>query len=179
MYASDASPGGRRSVAEPQCRATAVVQNPLGGDDVRHIQTKLLPPDLDLTEQQALEGFALKTSPAERAALELLHLVSKEFDLVEAGMIIEDMTSIRPRHMQSLLEQCASIKVRRLFLYLTERANLPVERHLEFDRIDLGTGIAASYRTVAQSQNSSCCFPRNWSKMADPYRDQARLLLDA
>lgn len=110
------------------------------GDDVRHVQTKLLPPELGMTEQNAPEGFALKTSSVERAALELLHLAPKEFDLVEAGMLVESMTSIRPKLMQDLLEQCTSIKVRRLFLYLAERANLPVRRHLEADRIDLGTG---------------------------------------
>lgn len=110
------------------------------GDDVRHVQTKLLPPDLGLTERPAPEGFPLKTSTAERAALELLHLAPKEFDLVEAAMIIEGMTSIRPKLMQNLLEQCTSFKVRRLFLYLAERANLPVVRHLDPSRIDLGTG---------------------------------------
>jgi hypothetical protein len=60
--------------------------------------------------------------------------------LAEAGLIMESMTLMRPKLMQSLLEQCASIKVRRLFLYLAERANLPVMRHLDLDRIDLGTG---------------------------------------
>ncbi|ODU68811.1 MAG: hypothetical protein ABT11_15320 [Novosphingobium sp. SCN 66-18] len=125
------------------------------GDDVRHVQTKLLPPDVGLTEQQAPEGFDLKTSGVERAALELLHLAPKEFDLVEAGMIIESMTSIRPKLMQTLLEQCASIKVRRLFLYLAERANLPVMRHLDLDRIDLGTGdrsLVPNGRYVAKYQ---------------------------
>jgi hypothetical protein len=125
------------------------------GNDVRHVQTKLLPPDLGLTEQQAPEGFVLKTSGVERAALELLHLAPKEFDLVEAGMIIESMTSIRPKLMQKLLEECASIKVRRLFLYLAERANLPVVRHLDPDRIDLGTGdrsLVRNGRYVAKYQ---------------------------
>jgi len=125
------------------------------GDDVRHVQTKLLPPDLGLTEQQAPEGVALQTSTVERAALELLHLAPKAFDLVEAGMIVESMTSIRPKLMQSLLEQCASIKVRRLFLYLAERASLPVMRHLHQDRIDLGTGdrsLVPNGRYVAKYQ---------------------------
>lgn len=110
------------------------------GSDVRHVQTKLLPVDLGLTERRAPEGFTLKASSAERAALELLHLAPKEFDLLEAGMILEGMTSIRPKLMQSLLEQCASVKVRRLFLYLAERAGLPVMRHLDLDRIHLGAG---------------------------------------
>lgn len=125
------------------------------GDGVRHVQTKLLPPDLGLTEQQTPEGFGLQTSGVERAALELLHLAPKEFDLVEAGMIIESMTSIRPKLMQSLLEQCTSIKVRRLFLYLAERANLPVMRHLNLDGIDLGTGdrsLVPNGRYVAKYQ---------------------------
>jgi hypothetical protein len=72
--------------------------------------------------------------------LELLHLAPKEFDLVEAGQIIEGMTSLRPKLMQSLLETCASVKVRRLFLYLAERANLPVTRYLKPEKIDLGSG---------------------------------------
>lgn len=110
------------------------------GDDVRHVQTKLLPPDSGMTEHATPEGFALGISTAERAVLELLHLAPKIFSLVEAGLIIESMTLIRPKLMQNLLEQCASIKARRLFLYLAERANLPVLRHLDLDRIDLGAG---------------------------------------
>ncbi len=125
------------------------------GNDVRHVQSKLLPPDVGLTEQRAPEGFALKTSTVERASLELLHLAPKEFDLVEAGLIVESMISIRPKLMQNLLEQCTSIKVRRLFLYLAERANLPVMRHLDLDRIDLGTGdrsLVPNGRYVAKYQ---------------------------
>lgn len=125
------------------------------GDDVRHVQTKLLPPDLGLCERQATEGFTLKTSSVERAALELLHLAPKEFDLVEAGMVVESMTSIRPKLMQTLLEQCASIKVRRLFLYLAERADLPVMCHLDLDRINLGAGdrsLVPNGRYVAKYQ---------------------------
>lgn len=110
------------------------------GDAVRHMQTKLLPSGLGLTEQRAPEGFLLTTAAPERAILELLHLAPKEFDLVEAGQIVEGMTSLRPKLMQSLLEACASVKVRRLFLYLAERAHLPVMRHLDAERIDLGSG---------------------------------------
>lgn len=125
------------------------------GDDVRHVRSKLLPPDVGLTEQLTPGGFSLKSSSAERAALELLHLAPKEFDLVEIAMMVEGMTSIRPKLMQNLLEQCTSIKVRRLFLYLAERADLPVVRHLAHDRIDLGTGdrsLVTNGRYVAKYQ---------------------------
>lgn len=110
------------------------------GEAVRHMQSKLLPHDLGLTKQQTPGGYPLNIATPERAILEVLHLAPKELDLVEAGQIIEGMTSLRPKLMQSLLEACASVKVRRLFLYLAERANLPVMRHLDADRIDLGSG---------------------------------------
>jgi len=110
------------------------------GPEARHLQTKLLPGDLALTEMQAPEGFPLKTATAERAILELLHLAPREFDLMEASLIMEGMTTLRPKLMQSLLEECQSVKVKRLFLYLAERAKLPVFKHLDMDRLDLGTG---------------------------------------
>ena len=96
--------------------------------------------DLGLTEQRSPEGYPLTTATPERAILELLHLAPKEFDLVEAGQIVEGMTSLRPKLMQSLLEACTSVKVRRLFLYLAERADLAVMRHLKVEQIDLGSG---------------------------------------
>ncbi|MEJ5096565.1 MULTISPECIES: type IV toxin-antitoxin system AbiEi family antitoxin domain-containing protein [Sphingomonas] len=110
------------------------------GGEVRHMQTKLLPNDIGLTEHRTPEGYPLTAATPERAILELLHLAPKEFDLVEACQIVEGMTSLRPKLMQSLLEACTSVKVRRLFLYLAERADLPVMRHVKVDQIDLGSG---------------------------------------
>ncbi|WP_337847858.1 type IV toxin-antitoxin system AbiEi family antitoxin domain-containing protein [Sphingomonas sp.] len=104
------------------------------------MQSKLLPTELGFTEQSTPEGYPLTTATPERAILELLHLAPKEFDLVEASQIVEGMTSLRPKPMQSLLETCASVKVRRLFLYLVERAGLPLMRHLDVEQIDLGSG---------------------------------------
>lgn len=108
--------------------------------DVRHTQTKLLPPDLGLTELNAVESFALRSSSPERAILETLHLAPQAIDLSETAHLIEGQMTLRPKLMQELLEACESIKVKRLFLYLAERANLPVMRHLKFDRIELGKG---------------------------------------
>jgi hypothetical protein len=43
--------------------------------------------------------------------------------------------------MQSLLEGCSSVKVKRLFMFLAERAGLPVVAKLARNRIDLGKGV--------------------------------------
>ena len=108
-------------------------------DTVVHVQTKLLPPDLGLTIVP-IEGFALNSSSPERAILELLYLAPQRFDLVEAFQILEGLRTLRPKLMQSLLEACTSIKVTRLFLYMAERAQLPVMSHLDPSRVSLGSG---------------------------------------
>ncbi|MDB5582369.1 MAG: hypothetical protein JWR80_7545 [Bradyrhizobium sp.] len=110
------------------------------GASVRHIQSKLLPSDVGLTERPSAEGYRLKTASPERAILEMLHLAPRHFDLVEAATIMEGLTTLRPQLVQTLLEACQSIKVKRLFLYLAERAELPVMRHLDVARVDLGVG---------------------------------------
>lgn len=69
----------RRSMS--RCRSGS---EPLG-DEVRHIQTKLLPPDLGVIEQTTPEGFALRTSTAERVTLELLHLASPTPRSIRSG----------------------------------------------------------------------------------------------
>ena len=47
---------------------------------------------------------------------------------------------MRPKVLQSLLEECKSVKVKRLFLFMAEKAQLPVLKKLNIDRIDLGSG---------------------------------------
>lgn len=110
------------------------------GRETQHVRTKLLPASMALTTLKSPEGLPLICASPERAILEMLHLAPKTFDLVEAAQLIEGMTSLRPKLMQELLEVCASIKVKRLFLYLAERAGLPIVRHLDLSRIELGSG---------------------------------------
>jgi hypothetical protein len=110
------------------------------GGQVRHVRTKLFPAQMAMTTKESPEGLPLVCSSPEQAILETLHLAPKEFDLVEVAQIIEGMTSLRPKVMQELLEACTSIKVKRLFLYLAERAGLSLVKHLDLNRIDLGTG---------------------------------------
>lgn len=107
---------------------------------IRHTQSKFLPADLGLSERRTDEGFTLRIASPERALLEMLHLAPHQADLIEVSQIAEGMLTLRPSLMQSLLEACGSVKVKRLFLYLAERNNLPVMAHLDVTKFDLGTG---------------------------------------
>jgi hypothetical protein len=42
--------------------------------------------------------------------------------------------------MQQLLVACSSVRVKRLFLYMADKANLLVMQYLDKEKIDLGTG---------------------------------------
>ena len=52
---------------------------------------------------------------------------------------MESLTTLRPRLLQYLLEGCTSQKVKRLFLYMAEKANHPWYKSLKTDNIELGS----------------------------------------
>jgi len=54
---------------------------------------------------------------------------------------MELLTSVKPALIQALLEQCSSVKVKRLFLYMSDRAGHAWRNRLDLSRIDLGSGI--------------------------------------
>jgi len=54
--------------------------------------------------------------------------------------IFENLVSLRPQVCQELLEQCNSIKVKRLFLYMGETLNHTWLKDLDLERIGLGKG---------------------------------------
>ncbi|MFC2098471.1 type IV toxin-antitoxin system AbiEi family antitoxin [Bacteroidota bacterium] len=106
---------------------------------ILHVKTKFLPADLTLSDY-SLDGLKIQISSPERAILECLYLTPNRFDLIECYQILEGLVNLRPKIIQALLEECSSIKVKRLFLFLASKAN---HRWLDFvdqSRIELGTG---------------------------------------
>ena len=127
--------------------------------DISHTQTKLLPSDLGIRDQ-TLGGFALKASSPERAILECLHLAPSRIDLGECYHLVEGLLNLRPKLMQQLLEACNSIKVKRLFLFMADKANLPVMKHLDQKAIDLGSGSRSVVRDGAYDARFGLMLPR-------------------
>jgi hypothetical protein len=106
---------------------------------IEPVASNFLPDDLGLTKSK-VGSFELLASAPERAILECLHLSPSKLDLVECYEILQGLINLRPKVMQQLLESCRSIKVKRLFLYMAEKANLPVMPHLDPTKIELGSG---------------------------------------
>ena len=99
----------------------------------------MLPEDMGLSDEKERE-FTFKASSAERAILECLHLAPKSFDLVECYQIMEGLTNLRPKLVQQLLEACTSIKAKRLFLFMAEKAGHQWLQYLDVSKVNLGAG---------------------------------------
>lgn len=85
-------------------------------------------------------------SAAERAILEFLDGAPEFAEYDEALKIVEGLTSLRIKILQSLLERCESAKVKRLFQHLAERAKHPWFQKLDQTRIELGSGKRLIYK---------------------------------
>lgn len=107
--------------------------------------------DQTLHNRDPLQGFTetltwredvwpLTTSSPERAILEVLMDVPTTVSFEHADQLMQGLTSLSPRRLQSLLELCRNIKVRRLFLWLAERHKYSWLAKLDTEKIDLGSG---------------------------------------
>lgn len=86
-------------------------------------------------------GAQLLISSPERAFMECLLLSPEQFSLMDSYYVMEMMTTLRPSLVQQLLEECSSIKVKRLFLYMAEKAGHSWFRALDLSKINLGSGV--------------------------------------
>lgn len=83
-------------------------------------------------EQLGYQGQTLTVSSPERAIMECILLSPARYDLMDIYYLMEMLTSLRSSLVQRLLEDCTSVKVKRMFLYMAEKA-----RHRWFDKLDL------------------------------------------
>lgn len=106
---------------------------------LNYISTSFLPSALGMVEQE--EGnFKIQISGAARAMMECLYLAPKYQDLLACYELMEGLTNLRPKIVQELLEVCTSIKVKRLFLYMAEKAGHSWFKFLIPENIYLGSG---------------------------------------
>lgn len=109
------------------------------GVEVSYFTSAFLPPHLGLTKIDQ-PTFQINISNAARAMLECLYLVPDEQSLIECYELMESLNNLRPKLVQELLEQCTSVKVKRLFLYLAEKARHSWVDYLNIGQIELGSG---------------------------------------
>lgn len=85
-------------------------------------------------------NWPLIVSAPERAILEVMDELPKNETFHMADMLMEGLVNLRPRRLQTLLEQTSSVKVKRLFLFFAERHGHAWFSQLDSKKIDLGSG---------------------------------------
>lgn len=84
--------------------------------------------------------WELPISTLERAILEVLDEVPQRETVEHAKLLLENLRALSPRRLTALLEDCKSVKVKRLFLALAERQNHAWFQALDLKRVTLGSG---------------------------------------
>lgn len=109
------------------------------GVTVDYYQASFLPSDIGLTEVE-LKNFSIKVSGPVRAIMECLYLAPEKQELMECFEMMEGLNNLLPKQVQTMLEQCRSVKVNRLFLYMAEKAGHSWFQYLELKNVDVGKG---------------------------------------
>lgn len=84
--------------------------------------------------------YEVLASCPELAFLECLFLCPTYYDLLDVYYIMETLDTLNPNTLQELLSKTKNLKVKRLFLYMAEKANHYWYNMLDLRNIDLGTG---------------------------------------
>ena len=91
-------------------------------------------------------GFRISISSLERAIMEEMRLARTNADIDHSIQLIENLGTLRPLLVQQLLEQCTSVKVKRLFLWSAEHVGHAWVDQLDSTRVELGSGKRQLYK---------------------------------
>lgn len=103
------------------------------------IHTSIFKTEIGIQERK-VGSLSILMANAERAAFEMLYLVKDKETIEEAKDLMKGLTALRPKLVRKLLEECGSIKVRRLFMLLAEDLSLPWAKRVDLEGIDFGSG---------------------------------------
>jgi hypothetical protein len=106
---------------------------------INHVKTSFLQNGIGINVYDETQ-FPLSLSSPERAIFECLYLAPEKMDIMEAFQIMSGLVNLRPELIQKFLEGCNSIKVKRLFLYMSKKANHQWWQFLNLSSLDLGQG---------------------------------------
>lgn len=105
-------------------------------------------------------GMTLCVSSPELAVLESLHLSPEVYNLMDVFYLMESLTTLRASLVTQLLEQCSSVKVKRLFLYMAEKANHAWFRRLNLENVTLGAGTRSFAKGGVKNAKYNIVVPR-------------------
>lgn len=91
------------------------------------------------------KSFNLVISPPEKAAFEMLYCLKNNSDFDHARTVFEGLGTLRPKEIQELLQDCRSVRVKRLFLWMAKDCGHPWIKYVDIDKVNLGSGKRVVY----------------------------------
>lgn len=104
---------------------------------IKPFSTKIF--DFTQTSVIQIDGVEVLVSSPEQAFMECLLLAPTQYNYMDLYYIMEQLTSLRADVVQLLLENVNNIRVKRVFLYMAEKAGHYWFDMLNLDKINLGT----------------------------------------
>lgn len=132
--------------------------------DIRFMTNSLFNPFDFARTKLDIGAYEIWGASPERAILEVLHLIPKQQDFRGGLLLLENLTTLRPKLLQSLLENCTSIKVKRLFFFLADYLNHPWFKKLSVSRINLGSGKREIIKNGKLDKKYKITVPRDFAK---------------
>jgi hypothetical protein len=84
--------------------------------------------------------WSLIMSAPERAILEMMDELPEHESFHQVDVVMEGLANLRPQLLGKLLQECRSVKVKRLFLWYADRHGHAWFKHLDQSSVDLGKG---------------------------------------
>ena len=134
---------------------------------IDYYMTSFLPADMGLVDLER-KNFSVKVSSPARAILECLYLAPKHQEFFECYELMEGLNNLRPKSVQELLENCSSIKVKRLFLYIAEKLEHPWLDFVDLSKVDLGSGKRSLVKNGVYIDKYKITVPKEFEKNEKP-----------
>jgi len=128
--------------------------------NIRYSTTKIFGNSMLGVERLNVDGFHLFVSSPERAFMECLHLTPKYYSVMDLYYVMEMLTTLRPHLVGQLLEQCSSVKVKRLFMYMANKSPHQWLHALDRSHINLGKGKRSFAKNGVYSSNYLITIPK-------------------
>lgn len=123
--------------------------------------TTFLSPNLGITSISH-KGFSVHISNGIRGLMECLFLAPDHQEISECYEIMENLNNVRPEKVQELLQNCSSIKVKRLFLSLAENIGHEWFHYIDTSKIDLGKGKRSFVKGGIFDKKYLITVPQEW-----------------
>ncbi|HEY4206965.1 MAG TPA: type IV toxin-antitoxin system AbiEi family antitoxin domain-containing protein, partial [Puia sp.] len=135
------------------------------GATIEFHPTSFLDPHTGL-ENREVNGFKLAVSSPGRALMECLYLAPEHQDLMECYELMKGLKYLEPEEVQELLEKCRSVKVKRLFIYMADKAGHQWLEDIDPTNIDQGKGKRSIVKNGLYDNGSGISVPKELAEMA-------------